>query len=67
MLPGRGLNPMSESLSYRDFIMAFRNLGLRRNSRVLVHASLEGLGTVAGGADTIIVRSRTCRRGAPLL
>jgi aminoglycoside 3-N-acetyltransferase len=45
---------MTESLSYRDFITTFRNLGLRRNSHVLVHASLEGLGPVAGGPDTII-------------
>ncbi len=34
--------------------MTFRNLGLRRSSHVLVHASLGGLGPVAGGADTII-------------
>lgn len=41
-------------LSYRDLITVFRSLGLRRTSRVLVHASLSTLGPLAGGAETIV-------------
>ncbi len=44
----------NEQLSYRDLITVFRSLGLRRTSRVLVHASLPALGPIAGGADTIV-------------
>jgi aminoglycoside 3-N-acetyltransferase len=44
----------SDQLSYRDFVTVFRALGLRKTSRVLVHASLPALGSIAGGADTII-------------
>ncbi|NIS78747.1 MAG: aminoglycoside N(3)-acetyltransferase [Anaerolineales bacterium] len=41
-------------LSYRDFINTFRNLELGAHSRVLVHASLSSLGSVTGGAETVV-------------
>ena len=40
--------------SYRDWITALRDLGLGSHSRVLVHAALETLEPVVGGADTIV-------------
>jgi len=44
----------NEQLSYRDLITVLRTLGLRRTSRVLVHASLPALGSIAGGVDSIV-------------
>lgn len=41
-------------LNYRDFVNAFRELGLGRGSRVIVHVSLSAFGGVGGGASTII-------------
>jgi aminoglycoside 3-N-acetyltransferase len=46
--------PTSEAVGYRDFIGAFRGLGLGRHSRVIAHASLSAFGEVAGGADTLL-------------
>ena len=40
--------------SYRDWITALRGLGLGRHSRVLVHASIEGMSPIAGGAGTVV-------------
>ena len=40
--------------SYRDWITALRDLGLGRHSRVLVHASIEGMSPIAGGAGTVV-------------
>lgn len=40
--------------SYREWIASLRQLGLGRHSRVLVHASLEALAPVAGGAETLV-------------
>lgn len=41
-------------ISYRDFVSAFRRLGLGEGSRVLAHASLSAFGEVNGGADTVV-------------
>lgn len=41
-------------VSYRDFVAAFRDLGMGNQSRVIAHASLSAFGQVAGGAQTII-------------
>ncbi len=41
-------------VTYRDFVAAFRQLGLERGNRVLVHASLSAFGEVAGGPDAIV-------------
>lgn len=40
--------------TYRDFVSAFRRLGLGEGSRVLVHGSLSAFGEVMGGADTVV-------------
>jgi aminoglycoside 3-N-acetyltransferase len=40
--------------SYRDWITALRDLGLGRHSRVLVHASIETISPIAGGAGTAV-------------
>lgn len=39
--------------SYRDLIQTFRALDLGAHSRVIVHASMDSFGPVAGGAETI--------------
>ncbi len=41
-------------VSYRDFVAAFRDLGMGTQSRVIAHASLSAFGQVAGGAQTLI-------------
>jgi aminoglycoside 3-N-acetyltransferase len=41
-------------VSYRDFVGAFRTLGLGNHSRVIVHASLPAFGEVAGGVETML-------------
>lgn len=41
-------------ITYRDFIRAFRELGLTSESKVIVHASLSAFGEVAGGADAVV-------------
>jgi aminoglycoside 3-N-acetyltransferase len=41
-------------ISYRDFVAAFRDLGLGTQSRVIAHASLSAFGQVSGGAQTLI-------------
>lgn len=41
-------------VTYREFVAAFRRLGLDRGNRVLVHASLSAFGEVVGGADAIV-------------
>jgi aminoglycoside 3-N-acetyltransferase len=40
--------------TYRDFVSAFRQLGLGEGSRVLAHASLSAFGEVIGGAETVV-------------
>lgn len=44
---------MGQTLGYRDFVSAFRELGLGASSRVLAHASLSAFGEVRGGAETL--------------
>ncbi|MFP3855286.1 MAG: AAC(3) family N-acetyltransferase [Anaerolineales bacterium] len=41
-------------ITYRDFVAAFRRLGLGESSRILAHASLSAFGEVAGGAETVV-------------
>jgi len=41
-------------LSRADIISGLERLGLRKGDRVMVHSSLAALGTVDGGADTLI-------------
>lgn len=41
-------------ITYRDFVSAFRRLGLDRGNRVLAHASLSAFGEVAGGAEAVV-------------
>lgn len=41
-------------ISYRDFVTAFRRLGLDRGNRVLAHASVSAFGEVVGGAEAIV-------------
>lgn len=40
--------------NYRDFIRVLRDLGLRQGSRILVHARLDSLGEVTGGAEAVL-------------
>ncbi|MDX1601127.1 MAG: AAC(3) family N-acetyltransferase [Anaerolineales bacterium] len=41
-------------ITYRDFVSAFRRLGLDRGNRVLAHASLSAFGEVVGGAEAVV-------------
>lgn len=41
-------------ISYRDLVQAFKQLELDSHSRVIAHVSLEPLGAVQGGAETVI-------------
>ncbi len=41
-------------ISYRDFVSAFRELGMGNQSRVIAHASLSAFGQIVGGAETMI-------------
>lgn len=41
-------------VTYRDFVAAFRDLGLGRGNRVLAHASLSAFGEVVGGAEAVV-------------
>lgn len=42
------------SLILDDLVSAFRELGLKQGSTVLVHSSMKSFGHVEGGADTVI-------------
>ncbi|NIM94568.1 MAG: hypothetical protein GTO18_12785 [Anaerolineales bacterium] len=41
-------------LSYRDFTKVFKDLDLGSSSQVIVHANVDALGDIAGGANTIV-------------
>ncbi|MGD8633619.1 MAG: AAC(3) family N-acetyltransferase [Anaerolineales bacterium] len=41
-------------ISYRDLIKVFKQLDLDTHSRVITHVSLEALGGVQGGAETVV-------------
>jgi aminoglycoside 3-N-acetyltransferase len=41
-------------ITYRDFVAAFRDLGLSNQSRVIAHASMSAFGQIAGGAETLV-------------
>jgi aminoglycoside 3-N-acetyltransferase len=40
--------------NYRDFIRVLRDLGLGQGSRILVHARLDSLGEITGGAEAVL-------------
>lgn len=42
------------AISFRDFDLAFRDLGLGRDQPVIAHASLSAFGEVRGGAETLL-------------
>jgi aminoglycoside 3-N-acetyltransferase len=41
-------------VTFREFVNAFRQLGLHPNQPVIVHASLSAIGEIRGGADTVL-------------
>lgn len=41
-------------VSFRDFVTAFRELGLDPHRPVIVHASLSNIGEIRGGAETLL-------------
>lgn len=49
-------------ITYRDFISAFRALGLDPKRPVIAHASLRALGDVRGGADAVVGALLSCFR-----
>ncbi len=47
-------DPRSGAVTYRDFVGAFRSLGLGNKSRVIVHASVSAFGEVSGGPEAML-------------
>ena len=41
-------------LTYRDFVLAFDELGLTKSSRILVHSNLDEAGEIEGGAEAVL-------------
>jgi aminoglycoside 3-N-acetyltransferase len=41
-------------ISFRDFVNAYRELGLNTTQPVIVHASLSAVGEIRGGAETVL-------------
>lgn len=41
-------------ISFREFVNAYRQLGLSNNQPVIVHASLSAVGEIRGGAETVL-------------
>jgi aminoglycoside 3-N-acetyltransferase len=41
-------------ISYREFVNAFREVGLNPDQPVIVHASLSAVGEIRGGAETVL-------------
>ncbi len=41
-------------LTYRDFILAFSELGLTQSSRIIVHSNLDTAGEVEGGTEAML-------------
>jgi aminoglycoside 3-N-acetyltransferase len=41
-------------ISFRDFVNAYRELGLSTTQPVIVHASLSSIGEIRGGAETVL-------------
>lgn len=50
-------------VSFRDFINAFRELGIHSKQPVIVHASLSTVGEIRGGAETVLGALLTMARG----
>ena len=41
-------------VSFREFLQAFREVGINSDHPVIVHASLSSVGEIRGGADTVL-------------
>ena len=41
-------------ISYREFVNAFREVGLNQDQPVIVHASLSAVGEIRGDAETVL-------------
>ncbi len=41
-------------ISFREFVNAFREVGLNPDQPVIVHASLSAVGEIRGGAETVL-------------
>ena len=41
-------------LTYRDFVLAFDELGLTKSSRIIVHSNLDTVGEIEGGPETVL-------------
>jgi aminoglycoside 3-N-acetyltransferase len=50
-------------LSFREFVNAFRVLGIHPNQPVIVHASISSFGEIRGGADTVLGALLTVAKG----
>lgn len=50
-------------VSFREFITAFRELGLNSSQPVIVHAALSSLGEIRGGVDTVLGALLSASRG----
>jgi aminoglycoside 3-N-acetyltransferase len=50
-------------LSFREFVNAFRVLGINPNQPVIIHASISSFGEIRGGADTVLGALLTVARG----
>ena len=49
--------------SYREFVNAFRELGLNPSQPVIVHASLKTVGDIRGGPETVLGALSTLSKG----
>ena len=47
-------DPMQEPLTHQDIVVGLIKLGLPRGAAVEVHSSLSSLGSVEGGAPTVV-------------
>ncbi|MBQ7975610.1 MAG: AAC(3) family N-acetyltransferase, partial [Clostridia bacterium] len=45
---------MEQSITYKNLVDAFREIGIERGTILEVHSSLSSFGYVEGGAETVI-------------
>ena len=50
-------------VSFREFLQAFREVGINSDQPVIVHASLSSVGEIRGGADTVLGALLAAARG----
>jgi len=50
-------------VSFREFLQAFREVGINPNQPVIVHASLSAVGEIRGGVDTVLGALLATSRG----